>query len=141
MTRTAKFWRALLLVGALALAGPGEAKPAGHGDKLPSGPKAFVGTWRMGHDGEGATTCVIRFDASGVIGGFRLEPSKHCRGAVDRYDDLYAWRLNPAGELVLADPTRQGVYRLHRIAEGIWATEGADDERYLLQRTAARAHR
>ena len=39
---------------------------------LPSGPKAFVGSWRIGHDGEGSQTRVPALNAAGVIGGYQV---------------------------------------------------------------------
>ncbi len=122
-----------MLIGALALAGPGLTKAAPPGDRAPSRPMAFVGAWRVGYDGEGAMTCVIRLNAAVVIGGYQVVAPKSCRGAIERYDELYAWRLNPQGELVLADPARHGIYRFHQITKGVWATDGPDDQRYLMQ--------
>ncbi len=130
-----------MVLCALALAGPGQAKSGPPGDKSLSRAMAFAGAWRVGYDGEGAKTCVIRLSTAVVIGGYQVVAPKSCRGAIDRYDELYAWRLNPQGELVLADPTRQGVYRFHRITKGVWATDGADDERYLLQPAPKKARR
>ena len=107
---------------------------------LPSGPKRFVGSWQMGHEGEGSDFCTIRLDADGAIGGAKLVVPKACKGVVDRWDDLYAWYVNPvSGELVMADATRHGVYHFHRIDQGIWASEGSDDTRYLIYFKPAKA--
>ena len=103
-------------------------------DVLPAGPKAFVGAWTIGKDGEGAKVCTIQFNAAGVIGGFQLVAPKTCKGAVDRWDDLYAWRIVDGDAIVLADPTRRSVHVFHKLDSDGWATEGADWERLLLQR-------
>ena len=130
-----------MVIGALALAGPGQAKSGPPGDKSLARAMAFVGAWNVGYDGEGASTCVIRLNAAAVIGGYQVIAPKSCRGAVERYDELYAWRLNGQGELVLADPARKGIYRFHQITKGVWATDGADDQRYLLQQVSKRPRR
>lgn len=101
---------------------------------LPSGPKRFTGAWWMGHDGEGAWQCTINLDANGVIGGARLRVPAQCKGVVERWDELYAWYVSPVnGELIFADATRKSVYRFHRLDPGIWASDGGDFERYLIQ--------
>ena len=117
----------------LALLAALTATAAFAANDLPSGPKRFVGTWQMGHDGEGSDFCTIRLAADGVIGGAKLVVPKACKGVVDRWDDLYAWYVNPTdGSLVMADPTRHGVYHFHRVDQGIWASEGSDEDRYLI---------
>ncbi len=124
--RTPMILRAALVICALALAAFAQAKSS-------SPAMALVGAWRVGYDGEGSSTCVIRLNPAVVIGGNQVVAPKSCKGAIERYDELYAWRLNPQGVLVLADPARQGIYRFHQITKGVWATDGADDQRYLLQ--------
>ena len=116
---------AAILLG-LALAMPAQGQP------LPQGPKRFTGAWSMGHDGEGARTCVINLDPQGVIGGARLRVPARCKGIVDRWDELYAWYVNPDGQLVMADATRKSIYRFRRLDPGLWASEGGDFERYLI---------
>ncbi|KRA59618.1 hypothetical protein ASD79_13285 [Caulobacter sp. Root655] len=106
-------------------------------DAMPKGPKAFVGSWVVGKDGEGASTCTVRFNAAGVIGGYQLVASKRCKGAVPHWDDLYAWRIGPGGEIVMADATRHGVLVFKKLNDQVWATEGGDWDRLLLRRARA----
>jgi hypothetical protein len=108
------------------------AKPAD--DALPTGPKAYVGAWSVGKDGEGADVCTVRFNAAGVIGGFQLVAPKACKDAVPRWEDLYAWRVGQNGDIVMADATRRSVYVFHKLDDDVWATEGGDWERLLLQK-------
>ena len=51
-----------------------------------------------------------------------------------RAEDLYAWYVNPQGAVVMADPTRRAVLVLKPLVKGVWATEGGDFDRLLLQR-------
>ncbi|EJL27067.1 hypothetical protein PMI01_03981 [Caulobacter sp. AP07] len=106
------------------------------GDAMPKGPKAFVGSWVVGKDGEGASTCTVRFNAAGVIGGYQLVAPKRCKGAVPHWDDLYAWRIGPGGEIVMADATRRGVLVFKKLNDQAWATEGGDWDRLLLRRAS-----
>ena len=106
-------------------------------DDMPKGPKAYVGSWVVGKDGEGADVCTVKFNAAGVSGGFQLVAPKSCKGAVAHWDDLYAWRIGPGGEIVMADATRRGVHVFKKLDEGLWATEGGDWDRLLLQRARA----
>ncbi|CAN7223218.1 AprI/Inh family metalloprotease inhibitor [Caulobacter sp. LjRoot300] len=110
-------------------------------DDMPKGPKAYVGSWIVGKDGEGAEVCAVRFNAAGVIGGFQLVAPKRCKDAVAHWDDLYAWRIGPGGEIVMADATRRGVYVFKKLGDEVWATEGGDWDRLLLRRAGAGAGR
>ena len=103
-------------------------------DDMPKGPKAYVGAWVVGKDGEGADVCTVQFNADGVIGGFQLVAPKRCKGAVAHWDDLYAWRINADGAIVMADATRRAVYVFRKLDDEVWATEGADWDRLLLRR-------
>lgn len=105
-------------------------------DLLPSGPPAFAGAWYLGHDGERSRTCIVRLKVNGVIGGYQLRAPHTCRGAVDRYDELYAWFPGTNDTLVFVDAARQAIYRFHTIPDGDWASEGSDEERYLLEKVA-----
>ncbi len=111
-----------------------KAPPA---DDMPKGPKAYVGSWIVGKDGEGAEVCTVKFNAAGVIGGFQLTAPKSCKGAVAGWEDLYAWRINTDGAIVMADATRRGVYVFRKLDDEVWATEGADWDRLLLRRAGA----
>ena len=115
-----------------AMAAKRQAKP--DDDALPTGPKAYVGSWIVGKDGEGADVCTVKFNAPGVIGGFQLIAPKTCKDAVTHWDDLYAWRLSPDGAIVMADATRRAVYVFRKLDPEVWATEGADWDRLLLRR-------
>ncbi len=105
-------------------------------DDMPKGPKAYLGAWVVGKDGEGADVCTVRFNAAGVIGGFQLVAPKSCKGAVEHWDDLYAWRIGPGGEIVMADATRRSMYVFKKLDDEVWATEGADWDRLLLRRAS-----
>jgi hypothetical protein len=141
----------LLAIGALAhpsqAQGPNWIVDAEHKAKppvsdMPTGPKAYVGAWVVGKDGEGADVCTVRFNAPGVIGGFQLVAPKTCKDAVAHWDDLYAWRVQPNGDIVMADATRRAVYVFKKLDDEVWATEGADWDRLLLRRApASRAKR
>jgi len=100
----------------------------------PAAPKAFTGAWYLGRDGEGADTCRVRLNAAPVIGGFQLVAAKACAKVTPRAADLYAWYVNPEGAVVMADPTRRAVLVLKPLVKGVWATEGGDFDRLLLQR-------
>ncbi|MEJ2817947.1 MULTISPECIES: AprI/Inh family metalloprotease inhibitor [unclassified Caulobacter] len=113
---------------------PAKPPPKAADDALSSGPKAYVGAWSVGKDGEGADVCTVRFNAAGVIGGFQLVAPKACKDAVPRWDDLYAWRVGQNGDIVMADATRRSVYVFHKLDDDVWATEGSDWERLLLQK-------
>jgi len=140
--------RAIILLATLALAFPGPSQAQGPNwivdaahkakppDALPTGPKAFVGAWSVGKDGEGADVCTVRFNATGVIGGFQLVAPKSCAKAVPRWDQLYAWRVAKSGDIVMADATRKAVHVFHKLDADGWATEGDDGNRLLLQRAA-----
>lgn len=106
---------------------------------LPSGPKAMVGTWVIGKDGEGASACTIRLNAPGVIGGFQLVAPKSCKDVLERWDDLYAWYIATDGDLVMADGLRQPVLVFHKLNDdfGDWATEGDTWDRLLLARASS----
>ncbi len=130
----------LAAVSGVAHAAPSKpAKPAAKAadDALPTGPKAYVGAWSVGKDGEGADVCTVRFNAAGVIGGFQLVATKACKDAVPRWEDLYAWRVGQNGDIVMADATRRSVYVFHKLDDDVWATEGSDWERLLLQKARA----
>lgn len=116
-----------------AMARKRNAKPV---SDLPSGPKALVGAWVIGKDGEGASTCTIRLNAPGVIGGFQLAAPKSCKDVLERWDDLYAWYIATDGDLVMADGLRQPVLVFHKRNDGDWATEGDTWDRLLLARTS-----
>jgi hypothetical protein len=105
-------------------------------DDMPKGPKAYVGAWVVGKDGEGADVCTVRFNAAGVIGGFQLVAPKSCKDAVAHWEDLYAWRVQANGDIVMADATRRGVYVFRKLDDEVWATEGADWDRLLLRRAS-----
>lgn len=105
-------------------------------DDMPRGPKAYVGSWVIGKDGEGADTCTVKFNAAGVIGGFQLAAPKRCKGVIARWDELYAWRVSAGDDIVLADAARRAVLVFHRLDADGWATEGADWDRLLLQRAS-----
>jgi hypothetical protein len=139
--------RVIILLASLALAFPNlsqaqgpnwivdaahKAKPSG----APTGSKAYVGAWSVGKDGEGADVCTVRFNATGVIGGFQLAAPKSCAKAVPRWNELYAWRVSDNSDIVMADATRKAVYVFHKLDDEAWATEGGDWERLLLQRAA-----
>ncbi len=126
---------ALLLCAVLAQSVAVGARAAS--DVLPSGPPAFAGAWRLGHDGEGSRSCIVRLEVAGVIGGYELRAPRTCRGAVDRYDELFAWFPGPNGTLVFVDAARQAIYRFHQLPDGGWASEGSADERYLLDKVVA----
>jgi len=113
---------------------PAKPPPKAADDALPTGPKAYVGAWSVGKDGEGADVCTVRFNAAGVIGGFQLVAPKACKDAVPRWDELYAWRVGQNGDIVMADATRRSVYVFHKLDDDVWATEGSDWERLLLQK-------
>jgi hypothetical protein len=115
----------------------GKAKPparAATADDMPKGPKAFVGAWVIGQDGEGADTCTVRFNAAGVIGGFQLVAPKTCKGVIAHWDDLYAWRIGANDDIVLADAMRRAMLVFHKLDADVWATEGGNWDRLLLQR-------
>jgi hypothetical protein len=76
-----------------------------------------------------------------VIGGYQLRAPRTCRGAVDRYDELYAWFPGPNGTLVFVDAARQAIYHFHKLGGGEWASEGSDEDRYLLQKVVAPSRR
>jgi hypothetical protein len=105
-------------------------------DALPKGPKAYVGAWVVGKDGEGADVCTVKFNAAGVIGGYQLVAPKGCKDAVAHWDDLYAWRLGQNGDIVMADATRRAIYVFKKLDDEVWATEGADWDRLLLRRAS-----
>ena len=105
-------------------------------EDMPRGPKAYVGAWVVGKDGEGADVCAVRFNAAGVIGGFQLAAPKSCKSAMAHWDDLYAWRVQGNGDIVMADATRRGVYVFKKLDDGVWATEGGDWDRLLLRRAS-----
>ena len=113
---------------------PAKPPPKAAGDALPTGPKAYVGAWSVGKDGEGADVCTVKFNAAGVIGGFQLVAPKSCAKAVPRWDELYAWRVGQNGDIVMADATRRSVYVFHKLDDDVWATEGGGWERLLLQK-------
>lgn len=103
-------------------------------DEMPKGLKAFIGSWVVGKDGEGADVCTLRFNAAGVIGGYQLVVPKSCRGVVAHWDELFAWRVDPQGEIVLADATRRGLFVFRKLDDTVWATQGGDWDRLLLRR-------
>ena len=117
-----------------AIAKKRKAKPV---SDLPSGPKALVGAWVIGKDGEGASACTIRLNAPGVIGGFQLAAPKSCKAVLDRWDDLYAWYIATDGDLVMADGLRQPGLVFHKLNDGDWATEGDTWDRLLLARASS----
>ena len=119
------------LTGQMAKTRKTKTQPA---DDMPKGPKAYVGAWVVGKDGEGADVCTVRFNAAGVIGGFQLVAPKSCKGAVAHWADLYAWRVNPDGTIVMADATRRSMYVFKKLDDEVWATEGGDWDRLLLRR-------
>lgn len=119
--------------GQMAKARKTKAPPA---DDMPRGPKAYVGPWVIGKDGEGADTCTVKFNAAGVIGGFQLVAPKTCKAVIARWDELYAWRVGADQDIVLADATRRAVLVFHKLDADAWATEGADWDRLLLQRAS-----
>ena len=125
----------LAAVAALALAPAAQARPKPNpaAGALTAAEQPLVGTWRLGQDGEGAQTCAIYLRSPAVIGGHQVKTAKICVDAVDRAGDLYAWYVSTKGELILADPLRQPVYRFHRLNGGAWATQGDDFGRLLLQ--------
>lgn len=139
--------RAIILLATFALAAPGSSQAQGPNwivdaaqkekppaSDMPTGPKAYVGVWSAGKDGEGADVCRVTFNAPGVIGGYQLVATKACAKAVPRWDELYAWRLADNGDIVMADVTRTAVYVFHKLDDDAWATDGADWERLLLHR-------
>lgn len=101
--------------------------------QTPAAPKAMLGSWVLAQDGEGAPTCTIVLDAPPVIGGFRLTSQPRCRRVLETADDLYAWYLNPKGELVLADATRHAVL-VFSMMEGTWAASPEPATQLLLSR-------
>jgi len=119
--------------GRMAKARKTKTSPA---DDMPRGPKAYVGSWVLGKDGEGADTCIVKFNAPGVIGGFQLVAPETCKAVIARWDELYAWRVGADQDIVLADATRRAVLVFHKLDADGWATEGADWDRLLLQRAS-----
>jgi len=118
-------------IGQMAKARKTKTPPA---DDMPKGPKAYVGSWVIGKDGEGADTCTVKFNAAGGIGGFQLVAPKACKGVIARWDELYAWRVGADDDIVLADAIRRAVLVFHKLDADGWTTEGADWDRLLLQR-------
>lgn len=117
------------------------ASPAQAG-RAASAPSATAqqdaGAWTLSKDGEGAPTCRVKLERRRVIGGAAMTASPRCSEVTARSEDLYAWYRNPKGELVMADPQRHAVLVFHALPDGVWATEGSDDERLLLQRVSRR---
>ncbi|MBO9559115.1 MAG: AprI/Inh family metalloprotease inhibitor [Caulobacter sp.] len=134
----------IILLATLALAIPGLSQAQGPNwivdakhkaePPMPTGPKAYVGAWSVGKDGEGAHVCTVKFNAAGVIGGYQLVATKACAKAVPRWKELYAWRVADNGDIVMADATRKSVYVFHKLGADGWATKGGDRDRLLLQR-------
>lgn len=91
-------------------------------------PKAMLGRWDFGRDGEGAPSCTVTLNPEPVIGGYRLTAAKACARVTPRAGDLYAWYVNTAGELVFADPVRKAVVRLSQ-GDGVWSSDA-----YLMNR-------
>jgi hypothetical protein len=97
-----------------------------------------AGTWMLSKDGEGAPACRVKLERRRVIGGSALSVHARCAEVTPRSEDLYAWYRNKGGELVMADPQRHAVLVFHALPNGVWATQGSDDERLLLQRAGKR---
>ncbi len=97
-----------------------------------------AGTWTLAKDGEGAPACRIKLERRRVIGGSALSAPAGCGKVTPKAEDLYAWYRNAGGELVMADPQRHAVLVFHALPNGVWATEGSDDDRLLLQRVRVR---
>ena len=129
--------RALALFALLVAipARPALAAEIPAGPPLPHSAVSMIGIWRVGRDGEGARTCLVKLAPAPVIGGYRVVLGKGCRRAIDQAGDLYAWRPGGTGEIVFAAPTRQAVLSFHRIAARTYATAGSDDDRYLMVKT------
>ena len=124
------------LAFAPAQAAPSQAQPA----SAPASAAAprDAGTWTLSKDGEGAPACSVKLERRRVIGGSALNVPARCSKVTARAEDLYAWYRNPKGELVMADPQRHAVLVFHALPGGVWATEGSDEERLLLQRLPGR---
>jgi hypothetical protein len=128
------------LLHALAC-GPARAAPSqAHPASSPASATAQkdAGTWTLSKDGEGAPACRVKLERRRVVGGSALSVPARCSKVTARAEDLYAWYRNPKGELVMADPQRHAVLVFHALPDGVWATEGSDEERLLLQRLSGR---
>jgi|GEM_PF-6159395 len=100
----------------------------------PAAPKAMLGSWVFAQDGEGSSTCTLDLRAHPVIGGFELSAPARCKQVILEAEDLYAWRMNGDGALVLADATRRSMLVFRKDASGAWSTTEEAGIPYLLSR-------
>lgn len=93
---------------------------------------AQSGRYVMSRAAEGPDVCRLRLDADPVIGGKAVVLGRDCAKSFRWSADISVWRLAPGGELVLANPTRQGVAIFRQLADGDFIGKGPDGIDYVL---------
>ena len=101
----------------------------------PSAPSAMTGRWVLARDGEGAPSCDLSLGPQPVIGGYKVTAAPACRRVVSWSQDFYAWYLNTAGVVVLADPTRKPVMRFV-LRQGAYVADGPNGALFIISRPA-----
>ena len=94
----------------------------------------LAGDWTIARTSEWPDDCSLTLKRGQTIGGFDLTLKRGCHRAFAWTADLTAWRLGPAGDLVLADALRHGVIHFVRGEDGDWMGPGPDGQDYIITR-------
>ena len=121
----------VLAVAVIAVAAGSQAQAASQ--PAPTAAK-LAGDWTIARTSEWPDDCSLTLKRGQTIGGFDLTLKRGCHRAFAWTADLTAWRLGPAGDLVLADALRHGVIHFVQGEDGDWMGPGPDGQDYIITR-------
>ncbi|KRW62859.1 AprI/Inh family metalloprotease inhibitor [Pseudomonas sp. TTU2014-080ASC] len=76
------------------------------------------GAYDLWQDGEGGPLCKVRLGDTPTIGGLSLQADEDCASKLNLAGDPYAWFINPNGQLIIIDATRQALLRMKVLEDG-----------------------
>jgi hypothetical protein len=120
-----------LAAAVIAIAAGSQAQAA---SRAPPTVAKLAGDWTIARTSEWPDDCPLTLKRGQTIGGFDLALKHGCREAFAWTADLTAWRLGPAGDLVLADALRHGVIHFVQGEDGDWMGPGPDGQDYIITR-------